>query len=251
MSSILEALKKAEAESPSQDPVQVRAGKLTLGVQRTPRRRRRLRWVAIAGLLLAAAGALWFFSPHRQVQTTANVQSYRITAPAEPPTASTRASGARTTGREPVQRTAAPVARPVKSAPAPAARPSAGSGAARPAATQSHRHPPVPQNRIQVRPAPAPAPLRRPAAGTTPRTTGTAKATRRTPAGPVYERSSPGLTLQAIAWDPDARKRFAVVNNQIVREGQSVDGKVVERIAEDGIIVARAGRRWKIEFRID
>jgi len=42
-----------------------------------------------------------------------------------------------------------------------------------------------------------------------------------------------------------------VVNNQIVREGQSVDGKLVERIAEDEIVVARGGKRWKIEFRID
>ncbi len=251
MSSILEALKKAEAESPSRNAVQVRAGKLTLGVQRTPRPRRRLRWVAVAGVLLAAAGALWFFKPHHRVQTTANIQSYRITAPAAPPTGSTRASGTRATARESAQRTAAPVARPVKSAPAPAARPPAGSGAARPAVTPPHRHPPVPQKRSQVRTAPAPAPLRRPAAGSAPRTAGTAKAARRPPAGPAYERSSPGLTLQAIAWDPDARKRFAVVNNQIVREGQSVDGKVVERIAEDGIIVARAGRRWKIEFRID
>ncbi|GEM_PF-931228 len=251
MSSILEALKKAEAESPSRDPVQVRAGKLTLGIQQTPRPPRRLRWIAVAGVLLAAAGALWLFRAHRRVQTTATVQSYRITTPAGTPKASTRASGTRASGRESAQRTAAPVARPVKSAPAPGARPPAGPGAVRPAAAQPHRHPPVPQKRSQARPAPAPAPLRRPAAGSAPRTTGTAKAARRTPADPVYERSSSGLTLQAIAWDPDARKRFAVVNNQIVREGQSVDGKMVERIAEDGIIVARAGRRWKIEFRIE
>ncbi len=250
MSSILEALKKAEAESPSRDPVQVRAGKLTLGVQRTPSPRRRLGWIAPAGvLLLAAAGALWLFRPQHRVQSAANVQAYRITAPDGPRTPPARTAPKATAGGGSTNQAGGPETRAAGHAAAP---PSAHSNAARTAAPAVRRpQSPPPQQRTQVRRAPAPARQPRPAAGTAPRTTGTARSARRAPAEPVYETSSSGLTLQAIAWDPDARKRFAVVNNQIVREGQSVNGKLVERIAEDRIIVARGGRRWKIEFRID
>jgi len=241
VSSILEALKKAEAEAPRKDRVEIRSGKLALDVARRPDRRSWLRWLLLAAGVTAVAVAAWFLKPTRPVHTAANIQSYRITPPKKT-----------TPRREPGQIHHKPAAQtPGASSRGPTqSRDTAGRQPVRGPVTP----PPSPQGRV----APAAVqhagpsdrtPTRGPATRTTSR-----KATSRTstaPQTPVYQRSGHGLTLQAIAWDPDARKRFAVINNQIVRQGQSVDGKLVERIAEDEIIVAQGGKRWKIEFRIE
>jgi hypothetical protein len=241
VSSILEALKKAEAEAPRKDRVEIRSGKLALDVARRPERGPWLRWLLLAGVVTAAAVAAWLLKPSRPVSTTANIQSYRITPPKNT-----------TPGKAPGQVRHKPAAQPSGASRHGPMQPenTDGRGPARGPATPR----PSPQRRV----APAAVqhtgpsdstPTRGPATRTTSR-----KATSRTstaPRTPVYQRSGHGLTLQAIAWDPDARKRFAVINNQIVRQGQSVDGKVVERIAEDEIIVAQGGKRWKIEFRIE
>ncbi len=242
MSSILEALKKAESESPPRERVEMRAGRLALNAAPRPERRRRFKWLLLAGGVMAAVGvAVWFLKPVRTVTSSAHIQSYRITPPGS---AAPREATGQALHRTPVQTPAAsrrgspppkrtadrkPVPGPSESAPAPQRK-------AAPSAVKAAN----PSGREAVKPS---------ATRTAARKTATKKSA--VPPTPVYQHSGHGLTLQAIAWDPDARKRFAVVNNQIVREGQSVERKVVERIAEDEIIVAQGGKRWKIEFRIE
>jgi hypothetical protein len=54
--------------------------------------------------------------------------------------------------------------------------------------------------------------------------------------------------IQAIAWDEIPEQRLAVVNNSILREGDSADGASVIRIGKNDIIINENGRVWKIIF---
>jgi hypothetical protein len=56
------------------------------------------------------------------------------------------------------------------------------------------------------------------------------------------------LKIQAIAWAPDARERMAVINNRILREGESVEGFTVLMIGEDQVLLSAEGRRWRVVF---
>ena len=56
------------------------------------------------------------------------------------------------------------------------------------------------------------------------------------------------LDLQAIAWSKDASKRLAVINGHIVREGESVEGFLVNQIRQDTVIVNDGTSSWQIEF---
>jgi hypothetical protein len=56
------------------------------------------------------------------------------------------------------------------------------------------------------------------------------------------------LKLQAIAWSSDAAQRIAVINNHIVREGESVEGFSVTQIRQDDIIVNDGTESWRLEF---
>jgi hypothetical protein len=56
------------------------------------------------------------------------------------------------------------------------------------------------------------------------------------------------LKLQAIAWSDDAARRIAVINNHVVREGESVEGFSVTQIRQDDIIVNDGTESWRLEF---
>jgi hypothetical protein len=58
------------------------------------------------------------------------------------------------------------------------------------------------------------------------------------------------LILQAISWDKNSENRIAVINNRIVREGESVDGFLVTRIGKDDVLVREGGNEWKLMFRL-
>ncbi len=58
------------------------------------------------------------------------------------------------------------------------------------------------------------------------------------------------LRLQAVTWAVDPRDRFALVDNAILRKGESVKGFVVDSIHEDHIVVRKGGERWRVEFRL-
>jgi hypothetical protein len=56
------------------------------------------------------------------------------------------------------------------------------------------------------------------------------------------------LNLQAIAWSKDAAKRLAVINGHIVREGESVDGFLVNQIRQENVVVNDGSASWQLEF---
>lgn len=56
------------------------------------------------------------------------------------------------------------------------------------------------------------------------------------------------LELQAIAWSDDAAQRIAVINNHVVREGESVEGFSINQIRQDDIIVNDGTESWRLEF---
>jgi len=56
------------------------------------------------------------------------------------------------------------------------------------------------------------------------------------------ERMTDGrLKVQAIVWAPDAKKRMAVVNSQVIREGGIIEGFTVVGIGEDAVYVREKG----------
>lgn len=57
-----------------------------------------------------------------------------------------------------------------------------------------------------------------------------------------------GLTLQALAWAPEPKHRFTVINNQIVRKGDSVDGMTVVRIDPAQVVLRKDGVLWQLRY---
>ena len=58
------------------------------------------------------------------------------------------------------------------------------------------------------------------------------------------------LKLQAIAWSKDAAQRLAVINGHIVREGESVDGFLVNQIRQEDVVVNDGSTSWQLEFSL-
>jgi hypothetical protein len=56
------------------------------------------------------------------------------------------------------------------------------------------------------------------------------------------------LKLQAIAWSKDAAQRLAVINGHIVREGESVEGFLVNQIRQEDVVVNDGSASWQLEF---
>ena len=60
----------------------------------------------------------------------------------------------------------------------------------------------------------------------------------------------PEMKLQAITWSKDPQKRIAVINNNILRQGEAVSGYRIDTINQDDVVLNDKGRKWKILFRI-
>jgi hypothetical protein len=58
------------------------------------------------------------------------------------------------------------------------------------------------------------------------------------------------MHLQAITWGVRPQDRFALVNNTIIRPGESISGFVIDSIYEDYIVVSKGDERWRVEFRL-
>jgi hypothetical protein len=58
------------------------------------------------------------------------------------------------------------------------------------------------------------------------------------------------LRLQAVTWAVDPQDRFALVDNAILRKGESVKDFVVDSIHEDHIVVRKGSEKWRVEFRL-
>jgi len=66
----------------------------------------------------------------------------------------------------------------------------------------------------------------------------------------ILRLNEPGMKLQAITWSRMPQKRIAVINNRIVREGESVAGYLVSTINQDDVLLSREGKKWRLQFRI-
>lgn len=69
------------------------------------------------------------------------------------------------------------------------------------------------------------------------------------PENPAKRIADSILKLQAITWAPQANKRFAVINNRIVRPGEGIDGYLIARIDKDFVTVRKNDETWEVRFR--
>ncbi|MEZ9329248.1 MSHA biogenesis protein MshK [Vibrio breoganii] len=60
-------------------------------------------------------------------------------------------------------------------------------------------------------------------------------------------RTYPLPTLQSIVCD-EGSKCFAMLNDKILSDGQSVAGYEIRHISSERVIVARAGKIWRLEL---
>ncbi len=67
---------------------------------------------------------------------------------------------------------------------------------------------------------------------------------------PKRYRSDPRIELQALVWAPDPSARFVVINNRLIKEGGSTDGITVVRINRDDVLLAEGADRWHEKFKI-
>jgi len=66
---------------------------------------------------------------------------------------------------------------------------------------------------------------------------------------PLVTLTDPSITLQAIAWAEDPKNRIAVINGQILREGESVESIIIDSIKEDTVIVRKGIESMALIFR--
>ena len=66
---------------------------------------------------------------------------------------------------------------------------------------------------------------------------------------PVKQVEESRLELQAIAWSNDPKSRIAVINNKIVREGESVSGVFVTHIGKDDVFFKKGKEEWRQQLR--
>lgn len=57
-----------------------------------------------------------------------------------------------------------------------------------------------------------------------------------------------GLSLQAVSWAARAQDRIAVVNGQIMRQGDDIDGYTVRDIDADAVVLCRSGECYRLAF---
>jgi len=65
---------------------------------------------------------------------------------------------------------------------------------------------------------------------------------------PFKSTGNSGLKLQAIAWSSDSKKRIAVVNGRILREGSSIEGALIVRIDKNDVSFQKGGEQWRQKF---
>jgi hypothetical protein len=58
-----------------------------------------------------------------------------------------------------------------------------------------------------------------------------------------------GLKLEALAWAPVPESRFVVINSQIVREGDTIEGAKVARIEKEQAVIRKDGKLWQLRHR--
>jgi len=278
LSSILEALKKAEQES-----IAERGGKSPGPVplpKRSPYAPRKRRWwlpLGLVGVACIGAVVFWQFrrtgiSPPEPAQVAPPASQERTSAPQ--PTRSAKETIPPAAPREeappvtlaagqtlPQQRDQSPASALQEKAPSPPV---------------SEAQPAVPPAEKGVRPSPSPVvPEEAPpaVAASVPQVTtapddsvvaasdeiprplqerAVSIPTDRPPAEESSKtyRSDPRIELQALVWAPEASARFVVINNRLLKEGGSTDGITVVQINRDDVLLSEGTDRWHEKFKI-
>ena len=65
---------------------------------------------------------------------------------------------------------------------------------------------------------------------------------------PMNRLEGVGFKIQAISWGDTPQERLAVINNQILREGDGIEGYRISRINPDDIILRRGKNTYRLEF---
>ena len=63
-------------------------------------------------------------------------------------------------------------------------------------------------------------------------------------------RSDARIELQALVWAPEVADRFVVINNRLIKEGDSLDTITVVKINQDDVLLSEGTDRWYQEFKI-
>ena len=74
---------------------------------------------------------------------------------------------------------------------------------------------------------------------------------RKRPSSPVVAPMPNNLKLQAIAWNAQAAKRLAVIDNRMVHEGEFIGGLRVETIKAKSVVVTDGPRKWTLHFAFE
>ena len=69
-------------------------------------------------------------------------------------------------------------------------------------------------------------------------------------AAPPVLKNSP-YRIQAIAWAEDPLRRIVVIDGNILHEGETVHGGIIQNIHPDAIEIRCEGKLWTIEFGIN
>lgn len=245
MSSILDALKKAERDSAADD------GKGTpwpaLPVDKPPGAvpRRRL-WIFLGGVLgiCVIACVIWLTlraepDPRPMVAARAvqTVETKKDRAPTVPGLTKKR-----------------PESHIGKNVRLPKTPPQNNTAAAVPPMAKAEKHRPRPtpapdsKDRIQpaipVEPSPRPEPTSEPAESFSEPSATIDQTNQKT------FRNDDRIDLQALVWAPEAEERFVVINNRLIKEGGSVDNITVVKINEDDVLFSEGNEQWYQAFNI-
>jgi len=56
------------------------------------------------------------------------------------------------------------------------------------------------------------------------------------------------VKLQAVAWSNDPERRMAVINEQVVREGYTIEGYTIATIREESVVVRKGAESWELRY---
>ena len=65
---------------------------------------------------------------------------------------------------------------------------------------------------------------------------------------PMNRLEGVGFKIQAISWGDTPQERLAVINNQVLREGDGIEGYRISQINPDDIILRRGKNTFRLEF---
>ena len=245
MSSILDALKKLEKESEEQNqapswPDRVSGQKLNYRLSRSSRVKRYLMVLFLAGFTIVIGGVyLNYISQKEPITVTDTLKK----APFNVDSIEKQPVPPITPGRQPTRVTtpvqeSSPVTPPLTKPPLETTlsmKASPYPDVARPPAPEiDESAEPLSQNSIVEK-----------------ELSGKTAAPEKKKKGPSLDvKEDPRIDIQAIAWAPDEKDSFAVINNRIVREGESVGGVKILHIEEKSISLQDGGSKWQQNFKI-